>query len=443
MKILISFILLLRSVSTTTEQGRGGHFDSFPTVLPSWKPTYQMNKSTFVYTCNYTGPSDVSNTSILAKFGMVFLDWSESKEIWVKESPMTCSETLLSQAKALRLSNPTSKIFLYSNIVKALPWMIMPRLLLESENASSMFLTFKSRTSPSHSARCDMNFMPPKCSDLYHDQVQTPQFPTNNRYDGTCNLPCNCGKIPCGEYLWDVRSEAVRDYIVNDYIFSPYAMGSGIIDGVSLDDAWVNETQQGSNSCTGSPFGGPSEIDSFCWTDIGLTQEETVNLTNGWSQTVAAVNEKVNAAGGMTMPQFTTVSTPANDTSQCAAFFQSACGSEGIFQSLPILHSYSEAPGRIFSPIPYFMQDLATFLLIRGDFAWLGFNWNGCSYGANPPGGRYNQSWTFPDPLNIDYGIPLSTCTQNSQALNVFERNYSKSHVSFDCNKWTGSVVML
>jgi hypothetical protein len=28
--------------------------------------------------------------------------------------------------------------------------------------------------------------------------------------------------------------------------------------------------------------------------------------------------------------------------------------------------------------LPYFMQDLATFLLVRGPFAWLGYGWNGC-----------------------------------------------------------------
>jgi len=412
-------------------------------ILPSWKPTYIMNMSTFVYTCNYTGKSDVSPASILTKFSLVFFDWSESKEVWAKKSPMACSETLLSQAKALKVSNPSSRVFLYSNIVKALPWMIKVRQLLESDNASSMFLTYMSKTSPSHSPRCDFNFDPPRCSDLYHDQVQTPQFPSNNRYDGTCSSPCDCGKIPCGEYLWDVRKEFVRDYIVNEYVMGNYSMGSGLIDGISLDDSWVNATQQGSNSCTGSPVGGPSEIDSFCWTDMGLDEQDTVDLTNGWMETVAAVNEKVNAAGGMTMPQFSTASTPANDTSQCVAFFRSACGPQGLYQSLPILHSFSEAPGRIFSPIPYFTQDLVTFLLIRGDFGFLGFNWNGCSYGQNPPGGRYNQSWTFPEALNNDYGDPTSTCSENSQSPNIFERNFTKSHVSFDCNAWSGAITML
>ena len=175
---------------------------------------------------------------------------------------------------------------------------------------------------------------------------------------------------------------------------------------------------------------------------MNLTQQDTDDLTAGWIETITSVNEKVNAAGGMTMPQFTTVTTPSNDTAQCLAFFKSACGTQGLYQSIPILQSYSEAPGRVFSPIPYFTQDLSTFLLIRGPFAWLGFNWNGCSYGPNPPGGRYNQSWTFPDALNLDYGIPESTCLENSQNSNLFERNYTRAFVSFDCLTWIGSISL-
>jgi len=61
-------------------------------------------------------------------------------------------------------------------------------------------------------------------------------------------------------------------YIVDSYVMGPTGLGSGVIDGVSLDDGWFDVQQAGANDCTGSPVGGPTEVDSFCAVDMGLTQ---------------------------------------------------------------------------------------------------------------------------------------------------------------------------
>ena len=92
-----------------------------PLALPPWPATYQLSRSTFVYTCSYNRLTDVSPTSIIAKFGLVAFDWSEGKELWDKQSPMTCEETLIAQAAALKRSNPRARVLAYRNIVKALP----------------------------------------------------------------------------------------------------------------------------------------------------------------------------------------------------------------------------------------------------------------------------------------------------------------------------------
>ena len=49
-----------------------------------------------------------------------------------------------------------------------------------------------------HVPQCDNNYNPPKCSEFYHDQEQSPGHP---RGDGSCKDNCDCGKNPCGEYL--------------------------------------------------------------------------------------------------------------------------------------------------------------------------------------------------------------------------------------------------
>jgi hypothetical protein len=58
----------------------------------------------------------------------------------------------------------------------------------------------------------------------YHDQVQSPGYPSG---DGSCAQPCDCGKNPCGEYLWDFRAlnvsingQTLLEWYVNSYVMN-------------------------------------------------------------------------------------------------------------------------------------------------------------------------------------------------------------------------------
>ena len=232
----------------------------------------------------------------------------------------------------------------------------------------------------------------------------------------------------------------MREYIVNEYMLGAGGLASGVLDGFSLDDSWSNHTNVGSNACDGSPIGGPSEVDSFCMQDMRLTQGDVDAITAGWAGTVAAVASAVNGKGGFLWNQFVTTGTPPNASGQCAAFFRDACGPSGAYLGSAILHQFSEAPGRVFDPLPAFAQDLAAFLLIRGPYAYLGYNWNGCSF-TSTPGGRNNQSWSFPDELDTDVGEPLGTCAETAPGSGVFERVWSRARVAFDCGAWVGTVT--
>jgi hypothetical protein len=76
------------------------------------------------------------------------------------------------------------------------------------------------------------------------------------------------------------------------------------------------------------------------------------------------------------------------------------------------------------------MQDLATFLLVRGDYAWLGAGWAGCD--CYPP---------FLSAFDVDYGVPTQP-TYSETSPGVFERVWTKATVSFDCNKYKGAITM-
>ena len=115
--------------------------------------------------------------------------------------------------------------------------------------------------------QCDNNFNPPKCTEFYHDQDQvwwavwlwgvrpcvvlfppprsptwlqlalhrqTPEYPHG---DGSCPGPCDCGTVPCGEYLWDHRNDTLTAWMVNDFVLGPTGLGNANVSGLYFDDA--------------------------------------------------------------------------------------------------------------------------------------------------------------------------------------------------------------
>ena len=164
-------------------------------ILPPWTPTYNMSLSTIVMPCNDSGWMDAT---IAGRWGIVDFDWSNAKQLWANAKPMDCQERLVTQADMVKEISPASRVFVYRNIVKALPWYTSVREKLLNPAFSGFFLRFKDGLKGKyHVDPCTGS----KCSPFYHDQDQTPQHP---RGDGSCSDDCDCGDgLPCGEYLWD------------------------------------------------------------------------------------------------------------------------------------------------------------------------------------------------------------------------------------------------
>lgn len=146
-------------------------------------------------------------------------------------------ERLVEQAQLIKAINPETKIWVYRESVAAQPWYTDVRAKLMDSKTAHWFLSFdptvgKNTTVP----QCDISFSPPRCSTLYHDQVQTPHYPTG---DGACSKPCDCGKgVPCGRYLWDTRNPDLVDWLVNEHLTGNTSVGrdDGLISGIFLDD---------------------------------------------------------------------------------------------------------------------------------------------------------------------------------------------------------------
>ena len=199
--------------------------------LPLFPHTYNMQQSTIAMPCNYTGFMDMSGD--IGKFGIIDFDWSNAKQIWANAQPMSSEELLVEQSKRRKsaicpktcpypkgcpnkAACPQAKTWVYRNFVKALPWYTSVREKLEDPRYSGFFLKFDpTQKGQYHVPDCDTDFSPAKCSVFYHDQEQTPEHPKG---DGSCTAPCDCGKVPCGEYLFDHRNGSMlQDWLVNEY----------------------------------------------------------------------------------------------------------------------------------------------------------------------------------------------------------------------------------
>ena len=418
-------------------------------LLPTWNVTYQMNLSTIVQPCNTSGffSNDILVNNV-SKFGLVDIDWSNAKVYWANAKPMNCQESLLYQAQAIKSANPQTKLFVYRNLVKALPWFIDVRNKLIDPNYSSWFLPFK-LNGPYNVAPCTNTSVSTKCSNLYHDQLQTPQIPALC----TVGNDCDCGTklginnnnnddsdvgsgLPCGEYLYDHRNESLREWLVDTFILNSYnntgLNGNSIIDGFFIDDDWSNT--QGSIASwmpstgfcnTYNTFGGATEEDYKCAQDMGLNASDVNDITVAWKNTMNMTHHSLVKNGGFDWQLLTGVKSP--NKTLCTSWLEGN-GAKGL-KDKAIQYSFT-VDGNI--QWTQFDVDLAMFLLVRGDYAWLGYGWDGCH-------DKWPYQWI--DKLDKDYGIPV-TDNYTQIESGVFQRKYTKANVIMDCNSYTSNITL-
>ena len=127
----------------------GGHCEDPPPATekcftPKWTPTYNMSESTVIMPCNYNElMSNGPMWPTIREFGLISIDWSNSKKDWISTTPMTCEENLVKQAKLIKTGNPlgkAQKVWVYRNTVIAYPWMTSMRLIMDDPSYDIWFL---------------------------------------------------------------------------------------------------------------------------------------------------------------------------------------------------------------------------------------------------------------------------------------------------------------
>jgi hypothetical protein len=181
--------------------------------------------------------------------------------------------------------------------------------------------------------------------------------------------------------------------------------------------------------------GGPTEEDPHCLEDMGRAGDIawTTAVTDAWCAIRHRAFDAAVAAGGWFWQMFALQKTPAQGT-ECAASLREMCaaGAASPYHNATVQHQLTGPPAANAS-LPNLMQDLATFLLLRGDYAFLGFGWAGC--GAHLLG-------SFPAELKADYGTPTGFCEETAPGSGVFTRDWTKATVQMDCNAYKGTVTL-
>lgn len=293
-----------------------------------------------------------------------------------------------------------------------------------------------------------------KCSQFYHDQEQTPEVPTPSspHPDGSCAATgCDCGVEPCGEYLFDHRNGSqLRDWIVNELILSPTALGSPAVDGMFIDDYWCSDLLCNQNpSIAGCPCGdpvqGPTEINKYSQQDMSLSDQDIMELTLGWNTTMGAVQHAILDHKGYTWTlmsgQQNANASPIMITRQnCAMMLRHVCG-DGAHEWMTQAKLVGVTPNG--TQLPQLQQDVAFFLLARGPFAWLGWGTWGMTWPFNsePAHGELPplpHGVPRPALMDRDFGQPLAQCREEQSG--VFRRGWSKGDIRLDCNTFEATL---
>ena len=140
---------------------------------------------------------------------------------------------------------------------------------------------------------------------------------------------------------------------------------------------------------------------------------------------------------------------PLNPQAQCSEWHRRYCGAHSPFNEIALMMGYTQAgPGQHLTAngsLPYPEQDIASFLLVRGSFAWLGYGYQGCADAFDKDGTFEDRPWAekgygaWHPLLDSDFGEPVSgkQCHETSPGSGVFEREFTKATVSLDCKGWT------
>ena len=178
------------------------------------------------------------------------------------------------------------------------------------------------------------------------------------------------------------------------------------------------------------------ECPDSLYADAGLSSGDRAALTSAFSSVQTPIYDSVVNAGGWVFQLFSpwtfwsVCPQPLIHRGSCTRDLRSYTGGPDPGAELISFTDMAECAYNSTNPtsMPNLRQDVANFLLIRGDYTWLGAAWGGCNI----------HYFRVPE-MDFDYGVPLGYLKEGPTG--VFTRQYTHFNVSMDCNSWTPSFI--
>mmetsp|Transcript_69836 Transcript_69836/g.161558 ORF Transcript_69836/g.161558 Transcript_69836/m.161558 type:complete len:431 (+) Transcript_69836:51-1343(+) len=396
----------------------GNGYQSEKVRLPRWAPTYNMKRSTLFMPCNYSGWHNVDEA---LQYGLVSYDWANAQALWSRDSPMDSEGRLVTQADKAIAANRTTggtRVGVYRNAIKAFNWfgpIIQEKL--DDPAYAGWFIQFKDCKDP----RSNHSYDPPactgdKCSCAWHDHAG--QLPGGTQ---------NCGKSPCGGYVFDHRNASFSKWFFDEFVISNDTILHKGISELYLDDR--------------VELWGIAEAQGHFLRDTGLSQKDMQALKDAFDSNMEALYDKVIDLGAFAWqmlydgPNVVPWYFPNGTINPKGLKKPEVCAQELRFFCQPNSSAARRALAYTQNPSvdnATFQADqyLANFLLTRGDYAWIGYDYRGC------------KSTPYPRPAewDVDYGEPIGTCAETGNHSMVFWRQWSKATVHWDCKVGKGGI---
>mmetsp|Transcript_51139 Transcript_51139/g.144038 ORF Transcript_51139/g.144038 Transcript_51139/m.144038 type:complete len:438 (-) Transcript_51139:73-1386(-) len=413
-------LLAASVVLASPDNPAGNGYKSPKPRLPRWPPTYDMRRSTILMPCNYSGWHSVDEA---LRYGLVSYDWANARDLWARHSPVDDAALLTAQADRVVSADPggQTRVGVYRNAIKAFNWFgSLVQDKLDDPAYSGWFIRFKNCTGPASNRSYD----PPactggKCSCAWHDHAG--QF-----WDGSQD----CGKSPCGGYVFDHRNASFAEWFVHEFVVSKDTILRRGVTELYLDDrveTW-----------------GIAEAEGDFVRDTGLSLGERQALKGAFEANMERVYDMIIEHGAFAWQMldagpFVVPSYLPNGTldpmgrvkpEDCADRLRAYCGAGATAARRALAFTNNPSPDDATVQAD---QYAAVFLLTRGDYAWIGYDYRGCK----------SQPYPRPREWDEDYGVPAGACSEEAPGSSmVFAREWTKAHVQWDCNTGRGSIRM-
>lgn len=411
---LVSLLVSPLPALSSPDDPAGNGYHSSKVRLPKWHPTYDMKRSTILMPCNDSGWHRVDEA---LRYGLVSYDWANAHELWMQGSPVDDETKLTAQADLVVAADPSgsTRVGVYRNAIKAFNWFgQLVQKKLDDPQYAGWFIPYKDCQGQNVNPPCTGS----KCSCAWHDHA--------GQLDGGTQ---DCGKSPCGGYVFDHRNESFSEWFIHEFIISDHTILRKGISEMYLDDR--------------VELSGIAEADPHFLQDTGLSRVEMQALKDAFESNMEKVYGMIIEqgafawqmlyAGPFVLPQYfyngTLVPSGGLQPEVCAERLRAYCKPDGYGAQRAIAYTNNVHPddARVRAD-----QCLSVFLLTRGDYAWIGFDYRGCKSDPYPRPALWDE----------DYGEPLAVCFETNPNSMIFQREWTKATVMWDCRTGWGDIAM-